>query len=199
MVIFKAYMLQSLICRSTWKNIAIGIEPGVSWIGCLLAQPGGSCQTLEEADLDLCLNKIKSSFWGKLRFSWTQIASMFGVCWHTLYAIRVENGIISTGGFAHISDNALQHGESLGPKLWESFPGQTFTHLWKYWFWHLLHSHDFHLSVWKKQHMILDCKCKLVQSCSNTSARISLEHTTLFKASMNNAHSLLKMKHNVHP
>ena len=153
-----------------------------------------------EADLDLCLNKIKSSFWGELGFNWTQIASTYvrclsqcivrykgwtwnrlhwWICTHLTMHFNMANHWVQ--GFA------------------ESLTGQNFTHRWKYWFWHLLHSHDFHLSVWKKQHMILDCKCKLVQSCSNTSARISLEHTTLFKAAMNNAHSLLKMKHNVHP
>lgn len=55
------------------------------------------------------IEQDKIEFLRELGFNWTQIASMFGVCRRTLYAVRVEYGIISTGGFTHISDDELRH------------------------------------------------------------------------------------------
>ena len=55
------------------------------------------------------IEQDKIEFLRELGFNWTQIASIFGVCRRTLYTVRVEYGIISTGGFTHISDDELQH------------------------------------------------------------------------------------------
>ena len=55
------------------------------------------------------IEQDKIEFLRELGFNWTQIASMFGVCRRTLYAIRDEYGILSAGRFTQISDDALRH------------------------------------------------------------------------------------------
>lgn len=55
------------------------------------------------------IEQDKIEFLRELGFNWTRIASMFGVCRRTLYSVRIEYGIVSTGGFTQISDDALRH------------------------------------------------------------------------------------------
>ena len=54
------------------------------------------------------IEKEKIEFLRELRFTWTQIASIFGVCRRTLYTIRSENGMLENDEpFSRVSDEEL--------------------------------------------------------------------------------------------
>ena len=55
------------------------------------------------------IEEEKIEFLRELKFSWTQIASIFGVCCRTLYSVRVGYGMVSADRFTRISDMELRH------------------------------------------------------------------------------------------
>ena len=60
------------------------------------------------------IDQEKIEFLRELRFSWTQIAALFGVCRRTLYTVRSEYGMIGDQhNFTSISDQELHdvHGQ----------------------------------------------------------------------------------------
>ena len=55
------------------------------------------------------IDQEKIEFLRELRFSWTQIAALFGVCRRTLYTVRSEYGMIGDQhSFTSISDQELR-------------------------------------------------------------------------------------------
>ena len=55
------------------------------------------------------IEQEKIEFLREIRFSWSQIAELFGICRRTLYSIRTEYGMIGNEySFTHISDQDLR-------------------------------------------------------------------------------------------
>lgn len=56
------------------------------------------------------IDQCKIEFLRELRFTWTDIAKVFGVCRRTLYNVRVSNGMLEVyPSFTSISDENLNH------------------------------------------------------------------------------------------
>ena len=93
---------------SRWTSIEAGIE--VSY--CLHKAPRVNTG---RGRPKVVIEQQKIEFLRELRFSWTQIAAIFGVCRRTLYSIRSEQGIMGDEyNFTHISDQELRdHIQSL--------------------------------------------------------------------------------------
>ena len=59
----------------------------------------------------MIIDQEKIEFLRELRFSWTQIAALFGVCYRTLYTVRSEYGMVGDQhSFTSISDQELRDG-----------------------------------------------------------------------------------------
>ena len=57
----------------------------------------------------MIIDQEKIEFLRELRFSWTQIAALFGVCRQTLYTVRSECGMVGDQhSFTSISDQELR-------------------------------------------------------------------------------------------
>ena len=74
--------------RLRWVDIEAGISPLRHSLSAEMLRPGMRGRP------KYFLDKEQLEFLRELRFTWTQIATMFGVCRRTLYNIRDEIGLV---------------------------------------------------------------------------------------------------------
>ena len=78
--------------KSRWEDIESGTATPATLQPDIIKGPG-------RGRPKLFIQKDQITFLHDLRFSWTQIASLFGISRQTLYTMRCENGLTDHGGY----------------------------------------------------------------------------------------------------